>query len=209
MEYLEGETLAKLLEKGSGAARASIESAEWKSPTHWIRRIARVSSPRSKARQHHDHKVRREAARILASQSGSAAGAGSDLDNRGDAHDAGNAAGHQLSATFQYMSPEQIEGKDLDGRSDIFSLGAVLYEMATGQRAFQGKSQLSMPRHTGEGPGAHQQTAAAGAADAGARDQAMLGKRTGRPLADSTRPGIGVEVACRKVAPRPAWRRPT
>ncbi len=46
--------------------------------------------------------------------------------------------------TFQYMSPEQIEGKELDGRSDIFSLGAVLYQMLTGQRAFQGKSQLSL-----------------------------------------------------------------
>ncbi len=46
--------------------------------------------------------------------------------------------------TFQYMSPEQIEGKELDGRSDIFSLGAVLYEMLTGQRAFPGKSQLSV-----------------------------------------------------------------
>ncbi|OLC96091.1 MAG: hypothetical protein DMG35_09545 [Acidobacteria bacterium] len=49
-----------------------------------------------------------------------------------------------IVGTFQYMSPEQIEGKELDGRSDLFSLGAVLYEMVTGQRAFQGKSQLSV-----------------------------------------------------------------
>jgi hypothetical protein len=42
------------------------------------------------------------------------------------------------------MSPEQIEGKELDGRSDIFSLGAVLYEMITGKRAFEGRSQLSV-----------------------------------------------------------------
>jgi eukaryotic-like serine/threonine-protein kinase len=49
-----------------------------------------------------------------------------------------------IVGTFQYMSPEQVEGKELDGRSDIFSVGAVLYEMVTGQRAFQGKSQLSV-----------------------------------------------------------------
>src|ERR1700746_2546240 len=49
-----------------------------------------------------------------------------------------------IVGTFQYMSPEQVEGKELDGRSDIFSLGAVLYEMVAGKRAFEGKSQLSV-----------------------------------------------------------------
>jgi Tol biopolymer transport system component len=45
--------------------------------------------------------------------------------------------------TFQYMSPEQVEAKDADARSDIFALGAVLYEMITGKRAFEGKTAAS------------------------------------------------------------------
>jgi len=49
-----------------------------------------------------------------------------------------------IIGTFQYMSPEQIEGKEADARSDIFAFGAVLYEMVTGRRAFEGESQLSV-----------------------------------------------------------------
>jgi Tol biopolymer transport system component len=49
-----------------------------------------------------------------------------------------------IVGTFQYMSPEQIEGKEADARSDIFALGAVLYEMATGKRAFEGKTTTSV-----------------------------------------------------------------
>ena len=45
-----------------------------------------------------------------------------------------------LVGTFQYMSPEQLEGQEADARSDIFGLGCVLYELVTGQRAFEGKS---------------------------------------------------------------------
>src|SRR3989442_8988173 len=54
------------------------------------------------------------------------------------------AAEGMIVGTFQYMSPEQVEGREADARSDIFAWGAVLYEMATGKRAFSGKSQASI-----------------------------------------------------------------
>jgi eukaryotic-like serine/threonine-protein kinase len=45
--------------------------------------------------------------------------------------------------TFQYMAPEQVEGREADVRSDIFALGALLYEMVTSQRAFEGRATAS------------------------------------------------------------------
>jgi Tol biopolymer transport system component len=49
-----------------------------------------------------------------------------------------------IVGTLQYMAPEQLEGKEADARSDLWALGCVLYEMATGKRAFEGKSQASL-----------------------------------------------------------------
>jgi Tol biopolymer transport system component len=49
-----------------------------------------------------------------------------------------------IIGTIQYMSPEQLEGKEADARSDIFAFGSVLYEMVTGKRPFAGKSQISL-----------------------------------------------------------------
>ena len=49
-----------------------------------------------------------------------------------------------IIGTLQYMSPEQLEGREADARTDLFALGLILYEIATGRKAFTGKSQASL-----------------------------------------------------------------
>jgi Tol biopolymer transport system component/predicted Ser/Thr protein kinase len=49
-----------------------------------------------------------------------------------------------ILGTFQYMAPEQLEGQEADARTDIFAFGAVVYEMLSGRKAFEGKTQASM-----------------------------------------------------------------
>jgi serine/threonine-protein kinase len=52
--------------------------------------------------------------------------------------------GGALLGTLEYMAPEQLEGKEADARTDIFALGTLMFEMATGQKPFAGSSQASL-----------------------------------------------------------------
>ena len=150
MEYLEGQTLGKRIEQGP-------------MPTPELLRIAtQICEALEKAHRqgviHRDLKpgnvmLTKSGAKLL--DFGLAKGAAPAVTDMSSSPTmtqpmAGSSRGNQLTVqgtivgTLQYMPPEQLEGGEADARSDIFSFGATLYEMATGQKAFPAKSQASL-----------------------------------------------------------------
>jgi len=142
MECVEGETLAKRLEKGAlpleQVLRCGMQIADALDKAHRGSVMHRDLKPGNimltpTSAKLLDFGLAKETTPLSSAATLTAATRNSPVTEQGS-----------IVGTFQYMSPEQIEGRELDGRSDIFSLGAVLYEMLTGKRAFEGKSQLSV-----------------------------------------------------------------
>jgi len=148
MEYLEGETLAKRLEKGPLATtellRVGIEIADALEKAHRQGILHRDLKPSNIMLTNSGAKLMDFG---LAKASGEAGAPVLSSLTQSLSHGAQSTpvtAEGTIVGTFQYMSPEQMEGKEADARSDIFSFGAVLFEMATGKRAFEGKTTASV-----------------------------------------------------------------
>ena len=142
MEYLEGETLAARIEKGP------LANAEL------LRFASQIADALDKAHRqgivHRDLKP----ANVMLTKSGAklldfGLAKGEEILQGGDPASSPTMSRPlttqgTIVGTMQYMSPEQLEGKEADARSDIFSFGAMLYEMATGKKAFESKSHASL-----------------------------------------------------------------
>src|SRR5579863_10259938 len=144
MEYLEGETLAQRLLKGPLPLEQVLQYA--------IEISDALDKAHRKGVTHRDLKP----GNIMLTKSGTklldfglaklkqeAAPANVNLSELPTASDPLTAQG-TIVGTMQYMAPEQLEGKEVDARTDIFAFGAVVYEMATGKRAFEGRTQASL-----------------------------------------------------------------
>jgi eukaryotic-like serine/threonine-protein kinase len=142
MEYLEGETLAERLKKGPLPLEQVLQYA--------IEIADALDKAHRKGITHRDLKP----SNIMLTKSGTklldfglaklkASPAASSLSQLPTANDGLTAQGTILG-TLQYMAPEQLEGGEADARTDIFAFGVVVYEMATGKKAFEGKSQASL-----------------------------------------------------------------
>jgi len=145
MELLEGETLATRLQKGplplETMLRHAIEIASALDRAHRNGIVHRDLKPGNIMLTPHGAKLLDFG---LAKMRGPETGRGaSSLSSLATELRELTAEGTILG-TFQYMAPEQLEGKPADARTDLFALGAVLYEMSTGHKAFDGKSQASL-----------------------------------------------------------------
>src|ERR1700680_2479201 len=149
MEYLEGETLGKRIERGPLPAaellRIAVEIADALEKAHRQGILHRDLKPGNIM-------LTKAGAKLMDFGLAKATPAAVDLSSSPTVSQPAPAdprrepltARGTIVGTFQYMAPEQIEGKETDARSDIFSFGAVLYEMATGKKAFEGRSQASL-----------------------------------------------------------------
>src|SRR6266567_325787 len=144
MEYLEGETLAHRLQKGPLPLEQVLQYA--------IEIADALDKAHRKGVTHRDLKpgnimLTKTGTKLLdfglAKLKQEVAPANVQLSQLPTMNDPLTAQG-TIIGTLQYMAPEQLEGKEVDARTDIFAFGAVVYEMATGKRAFEGKSQASL-----------------------------------------------------------------
>src|SRR6202049_3904323 len=139
MEYLDGETLAQRLQKGALPLEQALQYA--------IEIADALDKAHRKGVTHRDLKpgnimLDRSGTKLLdfglAKLTQEVAPAANPLSQLPTATHAITAQGTILG-TLQYMAPEQLEGREVDARTDIFAFGVVVYEMATGKRAFEGK----------------------------------------------------------------------
>ncbi len=197
MEFLEGETLAQRLEKGAlgpeQVLRYGMEIADALDKAHRQGLIHRDLKPGNVM-------LTPTGAKLLdfgLAKAAAPLAPGSNLTAVATRSTPVTAAG-TIVGTVQYMSPEQVEGKEADARSDIFSFGAVLYEMLTGRRAFQGKSQLSVASAILEKepePISALQPMTPPGLDRAVRR--CLGEGRGGAVADGAGPATRDEVGCR------------
>src|SRR5262249_17802728 len=142
MEYLEGETLAHRLRKGALAPEQVLQYA--------VQITDALDAAHKRGVVHRDLKP----GNIMLTKSGAkivdfglakvrVAKAAAEMTALPTETTPLTAEG-TIIGTMQYMAPEQLEGKEADARTDIFALGAVLYEMATGRRAFEAKSRAGL-----------------------------------------------------------------
>ncbi len=144
MEYLEGETLADRLMKGAlpleATLRYGIEIADALDRAHRQGIVHRDLKPGNVMLTKSGVKLLDFGLARLAPSPAEEPGSSSALPTKTTPlTEQGTILG-----TVQYMAPEQLEGRQADARTDIFALGAVLYEMATGRKAFPGASRASL-----------------------------------------------------------------